>query len=419
MASIKRFHEENCSGESCGCPWRLDYRPMGMRGPRRRIEFPTKKAAERFLAETSHKVARGEYVAPSQVPDFKDAAEEWVRSKLDRRPSYAADLRSRVDKYLLPAFGMLRLDQISVAAIERLRDEMRRAGRATRTIKGVMQILDSIFKMAIRHGTCGANPMMRVERLHDAACELKSKNSGEEASEDLASLDLILNPREIGQLLASAQAGLYQTLLTTLALTGMRSGEAFALRWSDCELNETPKIYVRRTLSWARLKGEEIRPRFFPPKTKAGLRTIGIAPELASILKRWKLACPPSDGDLVFPTPGGGPVRRSVALRRGLWPALSRAGLRRVNMKSLRHSYASALIAQGSPVTEVQSILGHSSPTVTLSIYSHWFRATRTTATDVVARTILCKTPKGGQKVGTEIQPGEPADVEPSVSNVA
>ena len=43
----------------------------------------------------------------------------------------------------------------------------------------------------------------------------------------------------------------------------------------------------------------------------------------------------------------------SNALRRGLWPALRRAGLRRVNMHSLRHSFASALIAAGSPVTEV------------------------------------------------------------------
>jgi integrase len=192
--------------------------------------------------------------------------------------------------------------------------------------------------------------------------------------------------------------------------TGMRSGEAFALRWSDCELGDRaatdqnpPKIYVRRSLSWARLKGEAIRPRFYPPKTQAGVRDITIAPELAAILRRWKIQCPPCEYDLVFPTADGKPMRRSVALRRGLGPALRRAGLRQVNMHSLRHSFASALIARGAPVTEVQSILGHSSPTVTLNVYSHWFRTTHTSAMNAVVRDILLSGSKEcGQKVGTE-----------------
>ena len=75
-------------------------------------------------------------------------------------------------------------------------------------------------------------------------------------------------------------------------------------------------------------------------------------------------------------------------------------------MHSLRHSFASALIAKGSPVTEVQSILGHSSPAITLNVYSHWFRATRTTAMDSVVRDLLCRErEKSGQKVDTE-RPG-------------
>jgi hypothetical protein len=147
---------------------------------------------------------------------------------IEARPQteLCSDLRSRVDKYLLPAFGALKLDQVSVSAIERIRDEMRRAGRATRTIKGVMQIVDGIFKMAIRRGTCGVKPMLRVEPLHNAARELKAKVGDDDSSEGEASPDKILSPAEIAQMLAKAESGLYHPLLTTLALTGMRSGEA-------------------------------------------------------------------------------------------------------------------------------------------------------------------------------------------------
>ena len=127
---------------------------------------------------------------------------------------------------------------------------------------------------------------------------------------------------------------------------------------------------------------------------------ISIPPELASLLKKWQLQCPPGAHEFVFPNPEGKPLRRSVALRRDLWPALRRAGLRRVNMHSLRHSFASALIAAGSPVTEVQSILGHSSPAITLNVYAHWFRATKMTAMASVVRNLLKTEPKeSGQKV--------------------
>ena len=53
-----------------------------------------------------------------------------------------------------------------------------------------------------------------------------------------------------------------------------------ALQWSDIDL-EAGTVTIQRSLSWARLPGEEVRPRFFKPKTKAGVRKIPLAPELA------------------------------------------------------------------------------------------------------------------------------------------
>jgi integrase len=58
----------------------------------------------------------------------------------------------------------------------------------------------------------------------------------------------------------------------------------------------------------------------------------------------------------------------------------------RVTMHSLNHSFASALIMAGAPVTEVQSRLGHSSPVVTLKIYSHWFKNVETDSVDRLAK---------------------------------
>ncbi len=136
-------------------------------------------------------------------------------------------------------------------------------------------------------------------------------------------------------------------LLTMAAASGLRSGELLALQWSDLELPpEGPgRVQVRRTLSWARVKGEEaaVRARFYPPKTKAGLRAVPLPAPLVAALQAWRLRCPRAELDLVFPNREGGLLRRSSALRCGLWPALKRAGLRRVTMHSLRHSFAKNL----------------------------------------------------------------------------
>lgn len=403
MASITKLHGPHCSGGTCGCPYRLDYRPLGTRGPRKRLFFPTKKAAEKHVAETSVKVTRGEYLDRSQVPTFATMAKEWVQSKGDRRPSYTETLNSRLNKYLLPRFGTIHLDQVTVAGIEKLRDELREQGRSPVTINGIIRMIGGVYKMAIRRGLCTLNPTDRVERAYAGDRELSADRAGE-GEGDQATPETVLAPDEISLMLSQADPGLYRTLLSFLAATGLRSGEALALRWADCQLGSLePKIYVRRSLSWARVAGEEIRPRFYPPKTKAGHRTISVPVDLATMLKRWKIEAPPSDHDLVFPNIEGHPLRRSIALRRGLWPALRRAGLRKVNMHSLRHSFASALIAKGSPVTEVQSILGHSSPAITLNVYSHWFRSTRTTAMDSVVRNILSgNSENSGQKVDTK-----------------
>ena len=404
MASIKRHHQDGCKGQNCECPWRLDYRPIGTYGSRRRLIFPTKKAAEKHLAETSAKASRGEYLDHAKIPTFKDAGELWFKSKTDRRASHIADLRGRLDKHILPRIGALRLDRITVGTIEKMRDDLRASGYAPRTINTIIRIVGAVFRAAIRRGEAISNPVDRVERAFMAARELRQSEDENGSNDDAISPDAILSPDEIRAMLNAATPGLYRTLFTTAALTGARSGELFALRWGDIEIpkNGAAYIYIRRTVSWARINGEPIRPRFYPPKTRAGLRKIPIPAELVTMLRVWKLQCPATSDDLVFPAADGRPIRRSNALRYGLWSALRRAELRRVNMHSLRHSFASALIMGGAAVTEVQSLLGHASPAITLRIYSHWFQTVDSGAVGRLSQIIL-----GGEDVGTPAEIGK------------
>ena len=178
-------------------------------------------------------------------------------------------------------------------------------------MNAVLTTAAAVFKLAVRRKLATGNPAADAERAFMGATELKDEATKEQRGDGVQPLrpEEVLDPNEIRKVLEKAQPGYYRTLFLTAYLTGMRSGELFALRWSDIELKgidaETGKessrgrILVRRSLSWARVKKDDgpVRPRFFPPKTKAGVRTLPIPMELAGALRRWKLQCPQSEHD--------------------------------------------------------------------------------------------------------------------------
>jgi len=111
---------------------------------------------------------------------------------------------------------------------------------------------------------------------------------------------------------------------------------------------------------------------------------------LVSELRRWRLACPPSDLDLVFPNSLGGPATRK-ANEKKLKRAMKRAKIKVLSMHNLRHSFASQhLIAEPrTPITEIALMMGHSSTEVTLKLYAHWAKEEKSESAAVLAGRIF------------------------------
>ena len=122
------------------------------------------------------------------------------------------------------------------------------------------------------------------------------------------------------------------------------------------------------------------------PKTRSGRRTIPLPPRLVGILREWRLACPNSDLDLVFPSSRGGIRKLSGIVESDLIPAWIAAGVvtrtaaaKYTGMHALRHFYASWCINRKEdgglelPAKMVQQRLGHASITITMDRYGHLF----------------------------------------------
>jgi hypothetical protein len=114
--------------------------------------------------------------------------------------------------------------------------------------------------------------------------------------------------------------------------------------------------------------------------------------------------CPKSTDELVFPNLEGAPLSHANLLQRGFYPALKRAGLRKIRFHDLRHTFASLLLANGEDIVRVSRLLGHASPTITLNVYSHMLPKEHYGSTERLATLIF------GNKVETSAKkPPKPA----------
>lgn len=89
------------------------------------------------------------------------------------------------------------------------------------------------------------------------------------------------------------------------------------------------------------------------------------------VCEEWRLACPHSELNLVFPNSNGNYQSADNLAKRRFLPALNRAGIDKIRFHDLRHIYASLLLANGAPMKYVQHQLGHSSITMTMDLYTH------------------------------------------------
>jgi integrase len=329
--------------------WTLDYRDQH---GRRHWETTdgNRKDAELLLAKRLQEVSRGEYQPEREQRTFADLAGAYTEShiRVNVRQSTAKDYEGLLRRHLLPYFGSLKLQSLTVELVERFRgDHADRIGR--RTTNKCLTLLSAMFRYAERHRLVPSNPVRHVAKLRDEATRNQEQIEGN-----------ILHPAEIQKLLAATDER-WRPLLMTAVLTGLRQGELLGLQWGDIDW-QARQIHVRRSFSAG---------RFYEPKTRYSRRRVDMPGVLVSELKRWKLACPPGDLDLVFPSGAGNPENPSNVINRGLNPALRRAGLRKIRFHDLRHCYASLLIHNNESPKRIQSLLGHSSIKVTFDIYGH------------------------------------------------
>ena len=262
-----------------------------------------------------------------------------------------------VGPHVKPALGRIKLKDLNPAQVRWFYRDRLDSGRAPATVHKLHVVLHKALKAAVADGLIPRN----------AAAGLKLPRINREEIDPLTE-------EESRRLLEALRGERLEALYVLALSTGMRQGELLALKWVDVDL-EGGRLRVRRTLTHADkafVLGE--------PKTKNSRRTIRLTKGTISALQAHlsrqleeteEMGSLYQPGGLIFATEAGTIINPSNLRNRSLKPLLKRAGLPPIRFHDLRHTCATLLLSKNINPKVVSEMLGHSSISITLDIYSH------------------------------------------------
>jgi integrase len=335
--------------------WVIDF--YDQHGKRRWItlqEGTTKAKAKEELRAIEDQVNKKMFVPNAKVLSFSEVAREWIEhKKLKLRVTTWEVCEGHLRNHFQD-LDQLKINRITIATVEKFITDRQIRGMNINTLRKILGTLSQIMSYAVRHRYIDHNPVREAERP-------KPQTNMEEGESEEHQRINILTPHQITTFLEKIEEPKYRTLFMLAIFSGARQGELLGLKWSDVDWKNC-QIHIQRTFNNARL---------FPPKTHSSKRKIDLGPKVMKGLKKWRLACPKNDLDLVFPNEAGNHINNKNMLRRYFRPTLKSAGCPFIRFHDLRHTYASLLMEQGENIKYIQTQLGHSSPTITLNIYAH------------------------------------------------
>lgn len=313
-----------------GAYWYLDYAVDGRR-VRKRVG-KSKKLADLALADIQVKLERKELGFQTKDKNLSDFIVEYLDyAKTNKsRGSY---VRNEIVLRTFTGFAKVeRLRGITPQLIEGYKKFRSEGGTMASTINTELNTLKAALNRAVSLGYLSRNPCREVKKLRTPRKQVR-----------------FLCNDEVRKLLEVGNARM-GPIIETLLYTGLRRDELTHLAWADVDLQRRI-IAVQAKDGW--------HPKDYE------VRHIPMAPRLHDLFR----SLPRKDHPWVFPTSNGGPHLGHI-LSRDFRKLARSCGVKGASLHTLRHTFASHLVMNGTDIYTVQKLLGHSSIKTT-EIYAH------------------------------------------------
>ena len=331
-------------------------------GRRKYVRAKTQEELDRKVAQLQELMAEGVKISDDET--FGQFAQQWfnVYKKPYLREKSQEIIKYVVNSYILPYLGNCIPREITPMQIQALMAGM--AGKSNSLQSKVLINLRDIFKAAEENGLVAKSPV---------SSRLKAGGAPTEEKEPLT-------PDEVTLLLEKVTNERARTFLLLCLHTGARRGEALALRYSDIDF-EKKTVHIRRN-AIVKPKETTISEEL---KTKAGRRDVPLSDELAAWLEEQKQR---AKSEYIFAMQNGKPLTKNSYRSMFRWIERELPE-KHVTAHILRHTYITRLFEAGLDIKEIQYLAGHSTVDMTLSVYTHYDRLSRSAETAEKVRAAL------------------------------
>lgn len=259
--------------------------------------------------------------------------------------------------YALKAYAIayMPIGDITFMDIQRYLNELVESGYALSSIKKQLRIVTSPLKRAASMKIIGCDPSVGVKLPLREAVKKEIKEVSAYNADELALLNTIFDETEdVGYLCCAF-----------MIETGLRAGEALALKWSCVDL-KTRKVSVEATVvNLANKKQSYVQNA---PKSRSSARTIPLTDKAVTILCRLKEIC---KYEWVF---GCEKTHLSYEqLRYRTQKLCKAAGVEYRGEHIFRHSFATNCYYKGIDVKILSKLLGHADVNTTYNTYIHLY----------------------------------------------
>ena len=285
-------------------------------------------------------------------------------------PELSASRRQRdgyegvLEQYLRPRIGSKRLDDVRRDDIKALINDLIARELSRNTVRNALCVVREIFNHAIEGGFVESNPAARLGRFTRTAKTAETKG-------------VALTPAEVKSFLDAAKEVCpdYHLIFLTAVRAGLRRGEFVALRWGDIQFGKDESDPNRFLI----VQHNYVRREHTTTKSKKS-RRVNLSRELRRalielrdkrLLEAFLKGKNDISDDLVFRSPDGAIVDPDNLYHRLFLPVLAKAGIRKIRLHDLRHTFGSQLIQSGASIVYVKEQMGHSSIQFTVDIYGH------------------------------------------------
>ena len=321
--------------------------------------FKTIKAAKQAERNLLLDVEENGLPSTQSGKSFKEISDLWFENyKTTVKASTAFNTKQKLDHMIAEYFEGVNVDKITVIFCQSLFIKL---SQKYSMYANYASIINRILKYAVMLDIIKSNPIDKI---------IKPKSKEVEKKDNCYTKEELNNFLK----LAKKESALFYTLLHTIAYTGLRRGEALALKWSDIDFEEKT-LSVNRTTAY--VDGKQVLQT---PKTKASKRIIPIDDYTISVLKNWKLEQKKQyfkngvsflKGENLIFTNSYCTMFVPNEFSKKLRKFIKKYNLKPITPHGLRHTHASLLFESGIQPKEISDRLGHNNIQTTLDLYTH------------------------------------------------